>query len=384
MPKIDQKYDFKKVESFVTELWNKHESKIKETTQYNPKKKIFAFLEGPPTANAPPGLHHMEMRVFKDVMGRFKYMQGFTVPRKAGWDCHGLPVEVQVEKKLSLKTKKDVLTYGVEKFNKECRSDVFNFITAWNENTKKLAYLVDLDSPYRTLDNSYIESVWWSLKEIHKKGLLYEGHKVVPYCPRCETPLSSHEVALGYEDITENTVIVKFKQKNRSNRFILAWTTTPWTLPSNVCLAVNPKLKYVVISERGNEYVLAKDLSQKYFPDGEMIEEFNGEKLLGIEYEPLFPYFKNKLKNAWKVVPEDYVSTEDGTGVVHQAPAFGEIDYDSCKKHGMPFIQPVKVDGTFTDEVSDFKCLFVKDADPRIIEWLDSHDLLFKTEKYTH
>lgn len=384
MPRIEQKYDFKNIESFVAEHWSKNEKLIKSMTQYDSKKKIFAFLEGPPTANAPPGLHHIEMRVFKDVMGRFKYMQGFTVPRKAGWDCHGLPVEVQVEKKLGLKSKKDVLNFGVEKFNKECRNDVFTFIKSWNENTKKLAYLVDLDSPYRTLDNTYIESVWWSLKEVHKKGLLYEGHKVVPYCPRCETPLSSHEVALGYEDVAENTITVKFRQRGKQNRFFLAWTTTPWTLPSNVCLAINPKIKYAVVSENGNEYVLAEDLVQKYFEEPKIIEEFSGKNLVGIEYEPLFPYFKLKFKNAWKIVPEDYVSTEDGTGIVHQAPAFGEADYDSCKSHGMPFVQPVKLDGTFTEEAIDFKGMFVKDADPKIIEWLEDKKLLFKTEKYTH
>ncbi len=382
---LDNKYDFKKIEENTAKLWEQNAELIKATTQFNPKKPIFSFLEGPPTANAPPGLHHIEVRVFKDVMCRFKYMQGFTVPRKGGWDCHGLPVEVQVEKKLNLKSKKEVVKYGIDKFNSECRKDVFTYIQKWSETTKKLGYWIDLDSPYKTLDNSFIESVWWSLKEIHKKGLLYEGHKVVPYCPRCETPLSSHEVALGYKDVSDDAITIKLKIKGKANRFFLAWTTTPWTLPSNVCLAVNPKITYAVVKYAGEEFVLAKDLAKKFFDDPKIAEEISGEKLIGVEYEPLFNYFKDKLYTpVWKVVPEDYVSVEEGTGIVHQAPAFGEADYESCKKHNLPFVQPVNPDGTFTAEVADFKGLFVKDADKHIIENLEARNLLFKTEKYLH
>lgn len=382
---LSHAYDHKIVEEEVTKHWEKHWPAIKKTTQFNPKKPVFSFLEGPPTANAPPGLHHMEVRIFKDVMCRFKYMQGYNVARKGGWDCHGLPVEVQVEKKLGLKTKKDVLKYGIAEFNKVCREDVFTFIKDWEVMTKRLAYWIDLDDPYRTLDNSYIESVWWSLKELFKKKMLYEGHKVVPYCPRCETALSSHEVALGYNDVTENTITVKLKQKGTNNRYFLAWTTTPWTLPSNMCLAVNPKISYVVVSDGDDEYVLAKDRAEHYFKRPNIIKEFKGIGLVGIEYEPIFDYFVNKLdKPAWRVVSEDYVTTEDGTGIVHQAPAFGEVDYESCKNHNLPFVQPVASDGTFTDDVSDFKGLFVKAADPKIIQFLDKRKALFKTEKYTH
>ncbi|MBI4918435.1 isoleucine--tRNA ligase [archaeon] len=385
MPELPLKYDFKLIENEVTKLWDEHSDLVKATTQFDPKKPVFSFLEGPPTANAPPGLHHVEVRVFKDVLCRFKYMQGYTVPRKGGWDCHGLPVEVQVEKKLGLRSKKDVVNYGIERFNRECRTDVFTFIKPWTEMTKKLGYWIDTDDPYRTLDNNYIESVWWSLKELFNKKLLYEGYKVVPYCPRCETPLSSHEVALGYEDVTEPTVVVKLKQKNKANRYFLAWTTTPWTLPSNVCLAVNKDIDYVVVRERNEEYVLAKDLANKYFEEPEIIEELKGKKLVGLEYEPLFKYFEGKLdKKAWFIVEEDYVTTEEGTGIVHQAPAYGEVDYDSCKKHGLPFVHPVDVDGKFKEEVFDFKGLFVKEADPLIITWLENTDKLFKKEKYTH
>ncbi|MBI5066376.1 isoleucine--tRNA ligase [Candidatus Woesearchaeota archaeon] len=385
MPNLPQKYDFKLVEAEVSKRWDEYKKEVKDTTQYDPKKKVFSFLEGPPTANAPPGLHHMEMRVFKDVMCRYKYMQGFTVPRKGGWDCHGLPVEVQVEKKLGLKTKKDVLNYGIAKFNQQCKTDIFTFIKDWELITKKLAFWVDMDDPYRTLDNKYIESVWWSLKELFNKKLLYEGYKVVPYCPRCETPLSSHEVALGYQDVSESTVVVKLKQKNKPNRYFLAWTTTPWTLPSNMCLAVNKEITYAVVRERGEEYVLAKDLVSKYFEEPEIVEELSGEDLVGQEYEPLFDYYVGKLKKkAWFVVEEDYVTLEEGTGIVHQAPAYGEIDYESCERHNVPFVHPVDVDGKFKAEVSDFQGMFVKEADPLIIRWLEAKDKLFKTIKYMH
>src|SRR3989338_1944785 len=265
MPKVSQNYDFKKIESNVSSRWAKLVAKIKATTQFDAKKPIFSFLEGPPTANAPPGLHHMEMRIFKDVMCRFKHMQGFTVPRKGGWDCHGLPVEVQVEKKLGLKTKKDVIAFGVDKFNAQCREDIFKFIKDWSRVTERLAFWVDLENPYKTLDNSYIESVWWSLKELHKKDLLYEGHKVVPYCPRCETPLSSHEVALGYKDVHDPSIFVKFKLKQHANRYFLVFTTTPWTLFSNVALALKEKADYVIVKDGNIEYILAENLVSKHF-----------------------------------------------------------------------------------------------------------------------
>lgn len=385
MPNLPQKYDFKLVEESVSKRWEKYSDDINSTVKFDPSKPVFSFLEGPPTANAPPGLHHVEVRVFKDVLCRFKYMQGFTVPRKGGWDCHGLPVEVQVEKKLGLKTKKEVIDYGIDKFNENCRNDVFTFIKQWEKTTKKLAYWIDLDNSYKTLNNNYIESVWWSLKELFNKKLLYEGYKVVPYCPRCETPLSSHEVALGYEDVTEETVVVKLKQKNKPNRYFLAWTTTPWTLPSNMCLAVNKNITYAVVKEGTNEYVLAKELIEKYFDNAEIVEEFKGEELLGIEYEPLFDYYKDNFENkAWFVVDEDYVTTEEGTGIVHQAPAYGEVDYESCKKHNIPFVHPVNASGVFNEEIKDFKGLFIKDADAKIIEWLEANNKLFKTEKYTH
>ncbi len=380
-------YDFKRIEENVARLW-KEAKVVEKAISYDPKKPLFSFLEGPPTANAPPALHHVEMRTIKDLVCRYKFMKGFSVPRKAGWDCHGLPVEVQVEKKLGLKSKKDVLNYGVDKFNALCRTDVFTFISEWDRLTEKMAFWIDLKEPYVTLKNEYIESVWWSLQQLHKKGLLYEDFKVLPYCPRCETPLSSHEVALGYEDVTEPAITVMFQLKEDPNRYFLAWTTTPWTTPGNVALAVHPDVTYAVVEDNaypGKQFILAADLVPKYFSSPVIVQKMLGSGLLGKEYVPLFDYFVGKLdKPAWFVTLADFVTTEGGTGIVHQAPAFGEEDYENCKRHGLPFVQPVSEDGKFTKDVEDFAGIFVKDADSLITERLEKDGLLFKKENYTH
>lgn len=375
-------YDFKHVEEEVSKLWKKQDKEIRKSLKYDSKKKLYSFLEGPPTANAPPGLHHVEVRVFKDLFCKFKYMQGYNVPRKGGWDCHGLPVEVQVEKALKLNSKKDILNYGIEKFNKQCRDSVFSYIKEWNKLTEKMAFWIDLENPYITLENNYIESVWWSLKELYNKKMLYEGHKVVPFCPRCETPLSSHEVALGYKDVTEQTITVKFKLKDK-NRYLLTWTTTPWTLPSNLALAVNPEIDYAVVKYENEEYIIANDLVNKYFKDPKIIKKIKGKELIDLRYDPIFPYFKD-LKNSFKVIKADFVSTEEGTGIVHMAPAFGEDDYEACKLNKIDFIQPIDETGHFTKEVKDFENLFVKKADEKIIQYLDNEKILFKKENYTH
>ncbi|MBI2667588.1 isoleucine--tRNA ligase [Candidatus Woesearchaeota archaeon] len=376
-------YDFKKVEEETAKIWKKNKKEIKKSLQYNPKRKLYSFLEGPPTANAPPGLHHVEVRVFKDLFCRFKYMQGYTVPRKGGWDCHGLPVEVQVEKALKLNSKKEILNYGIKKFNKECNDSVFSYINEWNKLTDKMAFWVDLDNPYITLDNKYMESVWWSLKELYNKKMLYEGYKVVPLCPRCETPLSSHEVALGYKKISEPAIYVKFRVENTKNRYFLAFTTTPWTLPSNLALGLDKNLIYAVVKHENEEYILLKNLVNKFFKNPKIIEEFKGEKVKNLRYKPLFPYFKD-LKNSFRVLLVDFVSSEEGTGIIHLAPAFGEDDYESCKSNKIGFVKPVNENGRFTEEVHDFKGLFVKDADPKIIDHLDKNKHLFKKENYEH
>ncbi|MFH1174282.1 MAG: isoleucine--tRNA ligase [archaeon] len=381
-------YDFKHIEEQVGKHWQQHQKEIDVLLKYNPEKKLYSWLEGPPTANAPPALHHVEVRVFKDVVLRFKTMQGYSVPRKGGWDCHGLPVEVQVEKKLKLKSKKDVITYGVPKFIEACKKDVFTFVKDWNDNTKKLGFWVDLPDAYMTLATPYMESVWWSLKELFNKKLLYEGYKVVPYCPRCETPLSSHEVALGYQDIEEKTVVVTFSLKDKLPGMpkekvqLLVWTTTPWTLPANASIAVHKDIPYALISSHGTYYVLAEELVSKYFKHAETIQVFPGADLVGKHYEPLFPYFT--LKKGFFIMDADYVTVSEGTGLVHQASAYGEVDYDANQKAGVGFIHPVLKDGTFSDEITDFKGIFVKDADPLIIAKLDKDGKLFKILEYVH
>ncbi|MBN2454749.1 isoleucine--tRNA ligase [Candidatus Woesearchaeota archaeon] len=380
---LERSYDFKKIEEKAQKLWEE-KGVIQKALSYDDSKPLFSFLEGPPTANAPPALHHVEVRVFKDLFCRYKFMQGFTVPRKGGWDCHGLPVEVQVEKKLGFLTKKDVLAHGVGKFNRLCREDVFTHINDWEKLTEKMAFWIDLKSPYVTLDTNYTESVWWSLKQLYEKKLLYEDHKVLPYCPRCGTSLSSHEVALGYNDITEETITVAFRMKE-SERYLLAWTTTPWTLPGNVALAVHPDIVYSVVEHEGKQYILAKDAIPRYFKEPVVIEEFNGSDIVGKEYVPLFSYYEGKVdKKAWIVTDAKFVTTEEGTGIVHQAPAFGEEDYDNCREKGLAFVQPINEDGIFTDEAPDFKGLYAKDADPKIIDYLEKEGSLFRKEPYTH
>jgi len=379
-------YDFKHVEEEVLKIWKKHAKALEESYQHDSKKKLFSFLEGPPTANAPPALHHVEMRTFKDLFCKYKFMQGFSVPRQGGWDCHGLPVEVQVEKALGLQSKKEVIDYGIAKFNKQCRDSVFEYIKEWEANTKRVHYLVDLEKPYVTLERDYMESVWWSLKELHKKGLLYEGKKVVPYCPRCETPLSHHEVSQGYKEVRDATVVVSFPLVDEPDTSILAWTTTPWTLPSNLALAVGSNIEYVKVAHEGKKYILAKDLVNKYFEQPTIIETFHGKELLGKKYEPLFPYFVSKFSKtkAWSVIEASHVTTDDGTGIVHMAPAFGEDDFEACQKNKIPFIQPIDTAGLFTKEVPDFKGMFVKKADKHILEYLENQGSVFKVEHYAH
>ncbi len=345
------------------------------------RKKLFSFLEGPPTANAPPALHHLEVRTYKDIINKFRFMQGFNVPRKAGWDCHGLPVEVQIEKKLKLNSKKDILTYGEAKFINDARESVFEYIQAWNKSTEKLNYWIDLEKPYVTLDNDYIESVWWSLKNLYDKKLLYEDYKVVPFCPRCETPLSSHEVALGYKKITEDSIVVKFKIQDKQEYF-LVWTTTPWTLPANLAIAVNLKLDYVYVKNNSEVYIVAKDLVNNFFDNPKIIKSVKGEQLLGIRYQPLMPYFKDK--NAFVVIGGDFVTVEDGTGLVHMAPAFGEVDFEAIKKNKLPFVNPIDQNGKFTHEVPDYEGKFIKKADKEIISDLKGAEKLFKIIKYEH
>jgi len=377
-------YDFKKVEGEAKKILKKHSKEIKKSVQDNPKKKVFSFLEGPPTANAAPGLHHLEVRTYKDIICKFKFMQGFSVPRKGGWDCHGLPVEVQVEKQLNLSDKKDIEKYGINKFIEQARKSVFSNIKDWEKSTEELNYWIDLENPYITLNNNYIESVWWSLKELYDKKMLYEGYKVIPFCPRCGTPLSSHEVAQGYKEIKEDSVYVAFKVKGKKDEYILAWTTTPWTLPGNVALAVGDKIDYVKVKlPDGDNIILAKEKLD--LVKGEIIEKFKGKDLIGLEYEPLYDIKEAKNENSHRILSADFVTTEDGTGIVHTAVMYGEDDYVVGKKEGLPEVHTVGQDGKFLDIAPEFiRGKFVKSAEKDIIENLKKRHLLFKTEKFMH
>src|SRR5690554_4372965 len=320
-------------------------------------------------------------RTLKDLTCRYKTMQGYQVKRKAGWDTHGLPVEIEVEKKLNLHNKQDIENMGIKDFNEACRESVFTYEKLWREMTERMAYLIDLDNPYITLDNDYIESVWWILDKFFKEGYIYEGHKILPYCSRCGTGLASHEVAQGYEEIKSETAVAKFKLKDKDEYF-LAWTTTPWTLPSNVSLTVNPEVDYVKVRQNDEVYYLAKDLADKVLgEDYEVLETMKGKDLEYIEYEQLIPFVKVDSK-AFFVTVADYVTTEDGTGIVHTAPAFGEDDYNTGMRYNLPVIQPVSEGGKFTDTI--WKDKFVMDADPDIIQWLREEGKLYKKERMSH
>lgn len=344
----------------------------------------FVFYEGPPTANGRPGIHHVISRTLKDSVNRYKTMKGFKVKRKAGWDTHGLPVEIEVEKKLGLKNKQDIESYGIKEFNKMCKESVFEYEKDWRELTNRMGYLLDMDDPYITLDNNYIETEWWILNNMFKDGLLYEGHKILPYCPRCGTGLASHEVAQGYKLDKVDTVYVKFKLKGKDEYF-LVWTTTPWTLPSNVLLSVNPNVTYAKVKNRGEVYILAKDLIDEVLLDEyEIIEEIKGSELEGVEYEQFLPFIKNEdsEKTAFIVTTADYVTTESGTGIVHTAPAFGEDDYKTGMRYNTPVFNPVDEKGRFT--TTPWEGEFVMDADPSIIEYLYSKEKLYRKQKLEH
>jgi len=345
--------------------------------------KPFIFYEGPPTANGRPGIHHVISRTIKDTVCRYKTMKGYKVNRKAGWDTHGLPVEIEVEKELNLSNKQEIEDYGIDKFNEKCRESVFKYEKQWREMTKRMAYLIDLENPYITLDNDYIETEWWILDRMFKEGYLYEGHKILPYCPRCGTGLASHEVAQGYKEIKTTTVYVKFKRKDADEYFIV-WTTTPWTLASNVALTVNPEETYLKVRFNGEVYYIEKNLAAKVLEgDFEVIEEMKGKDLEYIEYEQLMPFVEvPRGKKAFYVTVADYVTTEDGTGIVHTAPAFGEDDYNTGLKYDLPVLQPVDEEGKYT--TTPWKGMFVMDADPEIIKWLAQNGKLFKKQKVEH
>ena len=344
-------------------------------------KPSFVFFEGPPTANGRPGIHHVLARALKDAVCRFKTMEGYQVKRKAGWDTHGLPVEIEVEKRIGLADKQAIEAYGIGNFNKACRESVFEYEGLWRDMTEKMAYLVDLDNPYITLDNDYIESVWWILDKFFKEDYIYEGHKILPYCPRCGTGLASHEVAQGYMEKKTTTVVAKFKAVDEDASF-LVWTTTPWTLAANVALTVNPKETYLKVKFEGENYYIEKNLASKVIEgEYEVLDSMLGSALEHKRYHQIMPFVKAD-KDCFYVTLGDYVTTEDGTGIVHTAPAFGEDDYQLGVKYGLPVLQPVNEEGKYT--ATPWEGMFVMDADIEILKWLAHEGKLFKKQRIEH
>jgi isoleucyl-tRNA synthetase len=379
---LTDKLNYHELESETLKSWETNDIFNKSISTREGRQE-FTFYEGPPTANGRPGIHHVMGRTLKDIICRYKTMQGFQVHRKAGWDTHGLPVEIEVEKSLGFKHKDDIVGYGVAKFNEECKKSVWKYKTEWEELTKMMGYWVDLQHPYVTFDNQYIESIWWALKQYFDRGFIYKGYKIQPYCPRCETPLSSHEVSLGYKDVNDPSVYIKLKVKDEENTYFLVWTTTPWTLISNVALAVHPEVDYVKVEHKGEKLILAEARLSVLGEEYGVLDKVKGAALAGKEYERMFSYHRVKEKG-WYVVLADFVTTEDGSGIVHMAPAYGEDDYQIGRKYGLPTIHPVNKSGEFNAEVTDFAGKFVKDADPEIIQNLRHRNILYKKEMHLH
>ena len=385
--KVDTALNFLDREKEVLKFW-KDNKIFEQNEELNADGREFTFYDGPPTANGKPHIGHILTRVIKDIIPRYHVMKGEHCLRKAGWDTHGLPVELEVEKTLGIDGKQEIEKYGIEPFIKKCKESVWKYKSEWEKMSDRVGYWADMENPYVTYDDNYIESVWWALKTISEKGLLYKGYKIVPYCPRCGTALSSHEVAQGYKDVKETSVSVRFKIKGKDNAYFLAWTTTPWTLPSNVCLCMNANENYAEIkAEDGAVYVLAEALVPKFFENYETLSVKKGKDYEWAEYEPLFDFAVpalEKNKKAYVVITDDYVTMEDGTGIVHNAPAFGEDDARVCQKYDIAFINLVDTAGKMTAQAGKFKGLFVKDADKEIIKDLKERGLLFAEIPFEH
>jgi isoleucyl-tRNA synthetase len=383
-PPVDPQQSFPLLEEDLLEQWRERDV-FHESIRRREGSKPYIFYEGPPTANGRPGSHHVLSRVFKDVFPRFQTMRGRWVPRKGGWDCHGLPVELEVEKELGFKSKEDIERFGVAEFNARCRESVLRYIDEWNELTERIGFWLDTDDAYYTLDNEYIESVWWSLKQVWDQGLLYEGHKVVPYCPRCGTALSSHEVAQGYKDVVDPSVFVRFPVKGEEGVSLLGWTTTPWTLLSNAALAVHPDVDYVRARVGEEQLIVAAPLVERVLGEGiETSDPMKGSQLEGTSYQPPFSYISDYGERGHTVLLADFVTTDDGTGVVHTAVAFGEDDFQLGERYDLTLQNPVKPDGTFDERMGPFAGRSVKQADPDIVQTLRESGRLFKAEDYEH
>ncbi len=390
---VDPQQSFPALEEGVLARWREHDV-FHETVRRRKGRAPWIFYEGPPTANGRPGTHHVLARVFKDIFPRYKTMQGFYVERKGGWDCHGLPVELAVEEQLGFTSKDDIERYGIAEFNAKCRESVFTYVEEWARLTERIGYWVDLDEAYRTLDDSYIESVWWALRTIWEKGLLYEGYKVVPYCPRCGTALSSHELGQpgAYQDVIDPSVYVRFPVAGASGPLhagdaLLIWTTTPWTLVSNAAVAVDPALTYVRARLGGEVLVLAEALVTRVLgEDTEILERFAGEAILGTAYEPPFPYVPGSAfgEKGHTVLPADFVTADDGTGLVHTAVAFGEDDFRLGEQQGLTVVNPVKPDGTYDERIGPYAGRAVREANADLVEDLRASGRLLRAEDYEH
>ena len=382
--KVSTNLNFVEREKEILGFWKENDI-FGESIKARENCPVFTFYDGPPTANGKPHIGHVLGRAIKDLIPRYKTMKGYKVLRKAGWDTHGLPVELEVEKQLGISGKPQIENYGVEPFIKKCKDSVFTYESLWREMSDRVGFWADMDNPYVTYHNDYIESVWWALKQIWDKGLLYKGHKIVPYCPRCGTALSSHEVAQGYKNVKETSCICRFKVKDEDNTYFLAWTTTPWTLPSNVALCVNGAENYTKVKANdGKIYIMAEALLDEILKDGyEVIETYKGQDLVGTEYEPLFDYAKPD-KKCYFVTADSYVTLTDGTGIVHIAPAFGEDDANVGRIYDLPFVQLVNEQGCFTEEVEGLAGVFVKDGDKGILKRLEESGKLFAAIPFEH
>ncbi|MBI2637253.1 MAG: class I tRNA ligase family protein, partial [Parcubacteria group bacterium] len=394
------------IEKKILEFWRK-DGTFRKSVERKAPKGDYVFYDGPPFATGTPHYGHIVASLIKDVVPRYWTMRGYRVERRWGWDCHGLPIENIVEQEHGFKHKKDILAYGVDKFNEDARSKVLVYVDEWQKVINRFGRWVDFEHDYKTMDRDYMESVWWVFKELYDKGLLYEAYRSMHICPRCETTLAQSEVAQGYQEVTDLSVTVKLEFVDEPGTFLLAWTTTPWTLPGNMALAVGEDVAYVKVEHEGSRYILAKDRLADVFAEKEhgKCTSVSVASLLGKAYKPLFPYYDNSSlenrENAFKVYAGDFVNTEEGTGIVHIAPAFGEDDYELSKKENLPFVQHVAMDGTFKDEVKDFAGMFAKhqdkpnteshpesesaeSADVNIVKYLAKHSLLFDKKKYPH
>jgi len=386
---VSPSVSFPKLEEEILALWREQDT-FKKSLERRKDAPRYVFYEGPPTANGRPGAHHVLARVFKDLFPRYKTMRGYYVLRKGGWDTHGLPVELEVEQELGLDSKKAIEDYGIERFNQRCRESVFRYVEDWERMTERIGFWIDMENAYVTLHNEYIESLWWILKQLWERDLIYQGYKVVPYCPRCGTPLSSHELALGYKEGTKDpSVYVKFPLKDDPGTYFLVWTTTPWTLPGNVALAVGPDLAYVEVEHEDAEgekerLILAEARLDVLEGEYRVVRRMKGKSLLGKHYKPLYTFLPVEGMDYAYVIPGDFVSTEEGTGIVHIAPAFGAEDMEAAQQFGLPILQTVDLAGRFIDAVGPWRGLFVKDADPLIIEELKARGLLYKSGIYEH